>query len=191
MQPMEGANSPTIYLFGGSNGAGKTTFDRAFLPSVLPGGRFLNADEIARGLSPFAVEAVAFKAGRLLLAEVEECIAARKSFGLESTPSGKTYVRMLQKARAEGYRVELHYVWLRSAALAVKRVRLRVRHGGHFVPEQDVRRRYARSIELLLSDYMPLADSWSIWDNRSQPPKLLAASPLHDICFAEKLLRER
>lgn len=187
---MASEDSPTIYLFGGSNGAGKTTFARAFLPTVLPGGRFLNADEIARGLSPFAVETVALKAGRLLLEEVQACIAARESFGLESTLSGKTYVRMLQKARASGYRIELHYVWLRSASMAVKRVRQRVRKGGHAVPEEDIRRRYQRSIDRLLGEYLPLADDWTVWDNRESPAMVLARSDLHALAFAEKILRE-
>jgi predicted ABC-type ATPase len=97
---------------------------------------------------------------------------------------------MLRETRAAGYRVELHYVWLRSATLAVKRVRQRVRKGGHAVPEEDVRRRYERSIDLLLSDYLPLADRWFIWDNRERPPQELAASHLHDLAFAEKLLKD-
>ena len=85
-------SQPVIYLFGGSNGAGKTTFARAYLPNENPDARFLNADEIARGLSPFSPQTMALKAGRLMLEEVRGCIEARRSFGMESTLSGKTYI---------------------------------------------------------------------------------------------------
>jgi predicted ABC-type ATPase len=141
------AEKPTIYLFGGGNGSGKTSFARAFLPNEIGSEiRFLNADEIARGLSPFSPESVAFKAGRLLLTEIESCLGATVSFGLESTLSGKTYVGMLARAKSAGYEIELHYLWLGSADMAVRRVRRRVRMGGHSVPERDIRRRYSRSL---------------------------------------------
>jgi len=167
---------PVIYLFGGSNGAGKTTFARAFLPHELAKPRFLNADEIARGLSPFSAESMALKAGRLMLSELHDCIEARRDFGMESTLSGKTYVGLLTAARAEGYVVELHYFWLPSAQLAIRRVRQRVRKGGHSVPEEDIRRRYERSFAHLQSDYLPLADRWRIWNNGAHAPLMIAAS---------------
>src|ERR1700679_2343389 len=112
-------SKPVIYLFGGSNGAGKTTFARAYLPNENPDARFLNADEMARGLSPFSPQTVALKAGRLMLEEVRGCIEARQSFGMESTLSGKTYIGLLSKAKQAGYEIELHYLLLPSAALAV------------------------------------------------------------------------
>jgi predicted ABC-type ATPase len=182
-------SQPVIYLFGGSNGAGKTTFARAYLPNENPDARFLNADEIARGLSPFSPQTVALKAGRLMLEEVRGCIEARQSFGLESTLSGKTYIGLLAKARLAGYEIELHYLLLPNAALAVRRVRQRVRKGGHSVPEVDIRRRYQRSIDHLQSDYLPLADRWSIWDNEAAVPILLADSANDDIVRLREILR--
>ena len=107
--------------------------------------RFLNADEIARGLSPLDPSLVAFKAGRLVIEEARSLIAAGSSFALESTLSGKTYVAMLREARERGFRVVVHYVVIGSAAQAVERVRLRVTLGGHDVPAEDVVRRYERS----------------------------------------------
>jgi predicted ABC-type ATPase len=181
-------SKPVIYLFGGSNGAGKTTFARAYLPSAGTNLRFLNADEIARGLSPFSPQTIALKAGRLMLQEVRECIAARHSFGMESTLSGKTYIRLLAEAKQANYEIEIHYVWLKSADLAVQRVRQRVKKGGHPVPEIDIRRRYQRSIDHFIADYLPLADRWSIWDNRTSDSILLASSENDDTFRATEIL---
>jgi len=182
-------SQPVIYLFGGSNGAGKTTFARAYLPNENPDARFLNADEIARGLSPFSPQTMALKAGRLMLEEVRGCIEARLSFGLESTLSGKTYIGLLSKAKQAGYEIELHYLWLPNVELAVRRVRQRVRKGGHSVPEPDIRRRYQRSIDHLLRDYLSMADRWSIWDNETAAPILLADSANDDSVRVTEILR--
>lgn len=179
---------PTLHLFGGSNGSGKTTIARAYLPFRAENVRFLNADEIARGLSPFAPDKVAVKAGRLLLTEVKECIRAQESFALESTLSGRTYIAMLREARKAKFIVHLNYLWLPSVELAVRRVRQRVRKGGHAVPERDIRRRYVRSIEHLIADYLPLSDAWWIWDNEENPPQLLANDSTHGIDSVSALL---
>ena len=98
---MPGAK-PTVYLIAGCNGAGKTTFAIEFLPSIGVI-RFLNADEIARGLSPLKPEAVAFKAGRLLLNELRELIDRHETFALESTLSGRTYTNIFENAKEHGY----------------------------------------------------------------------------------------
>jgi predicted ABC-type ATPase len=92
---------PTIYVIAGCNGAGKTTFAREFLPSIGVI-RFLNADEIARGLSPLRPEAVAFKAGKLLLSELREFIDRQETFALESTLSGKTWKDLRKDFRERG-----------------------------------------------------------------------------------------
>jgi predicted ABC-type ATPase len=130
------AAKPTIYLIAGCNGAGKTTFAREFLPKEVKCLRFLNADEMARGLSPLDPSAGAVKAARLLLREVHGAIRDGHTFGLESTISGVTYVRLLRDAQRRGYAVKLFYLWLPSAEVAVRRVRERVRKGGHDVPGQ-------------------------------------------------------
>ena len=125
--------TPTLCIMGGCNGAGKTTLARELLPRMGLM-RFLNADEIARGLSPLDPTLSAFKAGRLVIEEARTMIAAGTSFALESTLSGKTYAAMLRAAKERGYHIVLHYVMIASAAQAVQRVRLRVRMGGHDVP---------------------------------------------------------
>jgi predicted ABC-type ATPase len=179
---------PTIYVIAGCNGAGKTTFAKEFLPNEVKCLRFLNADEIARGLSPLKPSAGAMAAGRLLLTQVRECILRRETFALESTLSGKTYVRLFKEAKRLGYEIELHYLWIPSAILAVARVRQRVQLGGHNVPALDVRRRFKRSLVHLLSDYLPLAASWAIWDSRVNPVKQFANSMETDIDSVKKLI---
>ena len=168
------ATKPTIYLIAGCNGAGKTTFAKEFLPKEVKCLHFFNADEIARGLSPLDPAAGAAKAARLLLGEIRDAIQSRQTFGLETTLSGLTYVRTLTRARGRGYAVKLYYLWLPSAAVAIRRVRERVRKGGHFVPTADIRRRYTRSLRNLLRHYLPLTDEWTIFDNTSQAPRLVA-----------------
>jgi predicted kinase len=110
------AKLPTIYVIAGCNGAGKTTFAKEFLPKEVKCLRFLNADEIARGLSPLKPSAGAVRAARLLLTQVDECLRRRETFALETTLSGKTYIRRFRRARELGYEVELHYLWLSSPA---------------------------------------------------------------------------
>lgn len=175
------APNPILYVIGGCNGAGKTTFAREFLPNEVKCLRFLNADEIARGLSPFAPGAAAVKAARLLLTEFRSCVEHRETFALESTLSGRTYIKIFQQAKAQGYRIELHYLWLSSPAQAIARVRQRVQKGGHAVPVVDIRRRFGRSLRHLVTDYLPLADAWAVWDNRTQRPQILASSGTHAI----------
>jgi predicted ABC-type ATPase len=170
------ASQPTIYLIGGCNGAGKTTFAREYLPKEVHCLRFLNADEIARGLSPFDPIAAGIKASRMLLSEIHDFVDDRATFALESTLSGKTYARLLAEAKQRGYRIHLHYLWLPSPKIAIARVRERVRKGGHHVPAVDIRRRFHRSLSNLLEHYAPLAERWGVWDSQSTPPTLMAES---------------
>ena len=172
--------SPPLCVLGGCNGAGKTTLARELLPR-LGIRRFLNADEIATGLSPLDPRLCSFRAGRILLEEMAALRSRRDSFALESTLSGKTYVALLREARAGGYRILLHYILLGSADQAVDRVALRVSHGGHEVPEDDVRRRFERSRKHFLEDYLPLADEWGIWNNEVPPIRQIADSETHTI----------
>jgi predicted ABC-type ATPase len=171
---------PTLCLLGGCNGAGKTTLARELLPR-LGIRRFLNADEIARGRSPLDPSLCAFRAGRILLEEMRALLGRKESFGLESTLSGKTYVALLREARECGYRIVLQYIVIGSADQAVGRVALRVTHGGHDVPEEDIRRRFDRSRRHFVEDYLPLADEWGLWDNHSPPLRQIADSTSHTI----------
>ena len=172
--------APTLCIIGGCNGAGKTTLARELLPR-LGIMRFLNADEIARGLSPLDPKLSAFRAGRILLEEAGTLLRSSSSFAIESTLSGKTYLTLLRKAREAGYRVVLHYILIESPAQAVDRVALRVKLGGHHVPEEDVVRRFERGRRHFLEDYVPLAHEWVLWDNTEPPHRRIADGGGHDL----------
>lgn len=180
---------PTLILIAGPNGAGKTTFAKEFLPHEGQCTRFLNADEIARGLSPLDPYSVAIRAGRLLLEEFENLLQRQESFALESTLSGLTYKKLFRQAKSQGYEIELHYLWISDPAESIARVKQRVRKGGHHVPAEDIKRRFHRSLRHLQDDYLPLADRWIVWDNRISPPKPLATHLSHTSFSLASLLQ--
>jgi len=160
---------PQLIVIAGPNGAGKTSFARNLLPK-LGIESFLNADLIAAGLSPLRPESSAFAAGRLLLRLWEGHVSAGRDFAVESTLSGRTYAKMLRDARAAGYRVSIHYLWVPTVQICLRRIRNRVAKGGHQVPAGDVRRRYPASLRNFFSLYRPLAAEASLWDVSLQPP---------------------
>ena len=180
--------APTIYIIAGCNGAGKTTFAKEFLPNEVKCLRFYNADEIARGLSPLDPRAGALRAGRLLLSEIRVSFSRRETFALETTLSGKTYLRTFKDALELGYELELHFLWLSNVEQAIARVHRRVRMGGHDVPVSDIRRRFKRSLIHLVTDYLPLATRWAVWDNRGLPAKRMATSATDDVNSVRSLI---
>jgi predicted ABC-type ATPase len=169
------AERPTVIVLGGVNGAGKTTSSRRLLADQLGVTSFVNADEIARGLSAFAPEAAAIAAGRVMLRRLNELAAERAEFASETTLAGRTYLSFLRSLRNNGYVVELYYLWLHSPDLAIERVRARVRRGGHNIPEPTIRQRYGRSLNNFWNGYRLEADSWFVYDNSEDDPELMAA----------------
>ena len=182
---------PIIYLIAGCNGAGKTTFAKEFLPHEVKCLRFYNADELARGLSPLDPAAADFKAGRLLGGEIRNSIRRKETFALESTLSGKTHVRQIRAAKARGFVIHLHYLWLSDPAIAIARVRERVSKGGHNIPVADIRRRFGRSLQNLVADYAPLADRWAVWNNDRVLPVLLAESETCAVAELDAILERQ
>ena len=166
---------PTVYVIAGPNGAGKTTFASEFLPGFVQCREFLNADLIAAGLSPFAPETQNVRAGRLFLERIRELVGERADFGFETTLSGRTYVKLLGDMKAGGYRLVLFFLWLPSAEMAVARVEIRVKRGGHRVPPEDIERRYAAGLRNFFRLYRPIVDSWWLYDASRLPPKLIAS----------------
>ena len=164
-----------LYIISGCNGAGKTTASYTVLPEILECREFVNADEIARGLSPFNAESVAIEAGKLMLLRIEELLKEDVTFAIETTLATRSYVNLVKRAQRQGYRVNLLYFWLSSPELAMKRVAERVSKGGHDIPEEIIRRRYTAGINNLFKLFMPAVDYWAIFDN-SQADRLKIAS---------------
>ncbi|OGT89529.1 MAG: Zeta toxin family protein [Gammaproteobacteria bacterium RIFOXYA12_FULL_61_12] len=165
--------APKILIIAGPNGAGKTTFARSFLPEEAQCPRFINADLIAAGLSPFAPEAAAIRAGRLMLMEIAACVRRSESFAFETTLSGLAYLRHISQWRAQGYQVALFFLALPNAETAIARVAERVRQGGHLIPEAVIRRRFADGLRHFDQDYKPRVTTWAKYDNAGAEPFLL------------------
>jgi predicted ABC-type ATPase len=161
-----------IVIIAGPNGAGKTTFAREFLPTDADCPNFVNADLIAAGLSPFAPELAAFKAGRLMLEAISDHAKRGESFAFETTLSGLTYTRMIPAWRSSGYVVKLIFLSLPDVEIAIERVATRVIQGGHNVPENVIRRRFEHGIRNF-ERYKALVDSWQLYDNSGMPAILL------------------
>jgi len=165
---------PNLYIISGCNGAGKTTASYSVLPDMLDCKEFVNADEIARGLSPFQPDKVAIEAGRIMLKRISELLAQKVDFAFETTLSSKSYRNFVKEAQLKGYFVTLVYFWLNSVDLAIARVGKRVLAGGHNIPESTIRRRYRSGILNLSSIYIPICNYWMIVDNTEYPSKLVA-----------------
>jgi len=165
---------PSVYIIAGPNGAGKTTFAREFLPQYAECRNFINADLLAQGISPFAPEAAAFRAARLVLEEIDAFAARKEDFAFETTLSGKSYLHLLRDLRKQDYLIHIFFLLVPTADISISRIRDRVSRGGHNVPEADVRRRFERSIRNFLQQYRQLADSWMLFDNSPDTPLLIA-----------------
>ena len=165
---------PNLYIIAGPNGAGKTTFARKFLPDYAKCLEFVNVDLIASGLSPFAPERAAIHAGRLMLEQIHSLAERGVDFGFETTLLGKTYMKLLQGMKKRGYLVHMFFLWITNVELALERIKLRVLNGGDAIPEAIVRHRFGRSLPNFLRVYRPLADSWTIFDNSGDVPRMIA-----------------
>lgn len=164
---------PRILIIAGPNGAVKTTFAREFLPNEANCPTFINADLIADGLSPFAPERAAVKAGRIMPEMTAELEKQRESFAFETTLSGLTYARHIPIWQAVGYQVSLFFLQLPSPEAAIRRVAERVRQGGHHVPDAVVRRRHHVGFRNFETIYRPLVDDWTLFDNSGKTPRLI------------------
>ena len=156
---------PKLYIIAGCNGAGKTTASFTILPEILGCKEFINADEIAKGLSPFQPESVAMQAGRIMLARMDELLQKGETFAFETTLATKSYKQKIEWAQANGYEVTLLFFWLDSPNMAKKRVAQRVAEGGHSIPSQTIERRYHNGIANLFAIYMDMVDICYIFDN--------------------------
>jgi len=163
-----------LYIIAGCNGAGKTTASYSVLPDILNCKEFVNADEIARGLSPFQPEKVAIDAGRIMLGRIRELINQNTDFAFETTLATKSYAKLIQEVQTKGYFVTLLFFWLKTPEMAINRVKNRVMLGGHNIKEEVIYRRYYAGIANLSKLYIPVCDYWMIIDNSKSPFQIVA-----------------
>lgn len=161
---------PSLFIIAGCNGAGKTTASNTLLPKVLGITEFVNADNIAKGLSPFNQEGVALEAGRIMLTRIKELIRKKENFAFETTLATRSYVGLIKEAKKNGYKVHLQFFWLNSPELAIKRVQLRVKLGGHNIPVDVIRRRYKSGKNNFSQLYSGIVNEWSLFDNSGDLP---------------------
>jgi len=163
-----------LFIISGSNGAGKTTASYTILPEMLKCNEFVNADEIAKGLSPFNQEKSSIQAGRLMLERINQLLEYGQDFGFETTLATKSYEKFVKKAKQYNYKVSLLFFWLRTPDLAVKRVETRVKEGGHNIPEETIRRRYENGLKSFFNVFKPIVDEWMFIDNSGEPYEIIA-----------------
>ena len=163
--PLDNMTKPTLYIIAGCNGAGKTTASYSVLPDLLQCREFVNADEIAKGLSPFNPESVAIEAGKLMLQRINLLLSQHKTFAIETTLATRSYASTILRAQSEGYCVVLLFFWLASPEMAIERVAKRVKEGGHNIPTETIVRRYWLGLQNFFNIFAPLVDSWMFFDN--------------------------
>lgn len=169
---------PRLYIISGCNGAGKTTASYTLLPTLLNLQTFVNADEIADELSPQNPERESLRAFRLMLERVDQLIARGEDFAVETTLATKSLAGIIDNAQQLGYKVGLLYFWLKSPFLAVRRVAIRVASGGHNISEGTIIRRYWQGMENLRDIYIPICDSWILFDNSASEADWIAERKL-------------
>lgn len=165
--------SKRLYIIAGCNGAGKTTASFNILPDLLDCREYVNADEIARGISPFQPEKVAIESGRIMLNRINELMHDGVDFAFETTLATKSFINTIAEAKEQGYFITLIFFWLKSQELAMKRVQNRVKEGGHNIPETVIKRRFSAGLKNLFDRYFDAVDLLLIYDNSAETPKLI------------------
>lgn len=163
-----------IVVIAGPNGSGKSTIAPSLVRDFLGIHEYVNADAIAVGLSAFNTASVAIEAGRIMLQRMNELIHRRQSFAFETTLASRTFAKSIESWRDRGYEVHLFFMSLPSPEIAYARVWTRVQSGGHDIPTVVIQRRFKRGLENLFKLYLPIVDSWRIYDSSSEFPELVA-----------------
>ncbi|ADR21954.1 hypothetical protein MATR_04110 [Marivirga tractuosa] len=169
------------YVIAGCNGAGKTTASYTILPEILDCKEFVNADEIAKGISPFQPEKVGIEAGRMMLKRIKSLLEAGESFAFETTLSTRSYVAFIEKAKQLGYQVTCLFFLLDSEELAISRVATRVKEGGHHIPEEVIRRRYKSGLKNFFNLFLPRVDNWLFVNNSGDSYEIIAEGSMNEI----------
>ncbi len=169
-----------LYVIAGCNGAGKTTASYTILPEILDCKEFVNADEIARGLSPFQPEKVGIEAGKMMLNRIERLLESGENFAFETTLSARSYIKFLKRAKQHNYQITCLFFWLASEELAISRVETRVKEGGHHIPEYIIRRRYKRGLRNFFNIFLPIFDNWLFVNNSGDTYEIIAEGLLKE-----------
>lgn len=178
----------SLYIIAGPNGAGKTTASYTILPEIFDCTEFVNADEIAKGISPFSPEGVSVKAGRIMLERINELLEKEKSFAFETTLSTKSYTEFIKKAHQKKFEVILLFLALDSKELALKRVQTRVTEGGHNIPEEAIIRRFKSGLENLFRLYIPIVDQWILVDNSGEKFEFIAEGSRQELIIKNETI---
>ncbi len=175
-----------LYIIAGPNGAGKTTASYTILPEIFKCNEFVNADEIAKGISPFNPDKVAIQAGKIMLKRINELIANNITFAIETTLSAKTFVKYIQQAKEKNYEVILLFLRLNSKKLAIKRVEARVREGGHNIPIEVIKRRYDNGLKNFFQIYKQVVNKWIFVDNSEDEFQFIAEGSKNEIVLEDE-----
>ena len=173
-------DKPTLYIIAGCNGAGKTTASYSVLPELLQCREFVNADEIAKGLSPFNPESVAIEAGKLMLHRIDQLLNQNKTFAIETTLATRSYASLIKRAHENGYQVILLFFWLPTPEMAIERVAKRVSEGGHNIPTETIRRRYWLGLQNFFNIFAPIVDSWMFFENEDKTNLVATNRQIHN-----------
>lgn len=162
-----------LFIIAGPNGAGKTTTAFTLLPNFINVAEYVNADSIAHALFPFHPDKVAIQAGKLMLERIHNLVKQQRNFAFETTLASKSFVQLLKNCKANGYKTNLVFPWLHNVELAINRVKLRAKQGGHSIPVTTIRRRYKRGLQNFFNLYASIVDSWWVYDNSEEYPKII------------------
>lgn len=169
-----------LYIIAGCNGAGKTTASYTILPEILDCKEFVNADEIAKGISPFQPEKAGIESGRLMLKRIKKLLESGESFAFETTLSTRSYVQLIDRAKQLDYQVTCLFFWLDSEELAISRVETRVKEGGHHIPDDVIRRRYKSGLKNFFSLFLSKVDNWLFVNNSGDNYEIIAEGALSE-----------
>lgn len=161
-----------VFILAGANGSGKSTISKVFLPAE--GVVYINPDDTAKMLNPNSPEHAKIEAGKTTLRSINELMTRGESFAIESTLAGVAYAKMLQRAKGLGYQSSIVYVFVDSPDVCIARIAARVKNGGHFIPAEDVRRRFWRSKRNFLQIYADIVDYWTLLYNGDSQVSLVA-----------------
>ena len=177
---------PRLYIISGCNGSGKTTASYTLLPELLECSEFVNSDEFAKSLSPFAPSEASIAASKYMLMKITYLLERSDDFCVETTLATRSLLGIIREAKSKGYKVTVLYFWLNSPELAIKRVKARVAAGGHNIEDDVIRRRYRMGLEYLFRTYIPICDRWTLADNSNPPFSVVAEGTPSEVFVKDK-----